>query len=194
MELYSCTTSSFEWTNFVASAGAVLIGILAIVFSYFQLLKTLRSKKIEDERNEIYKKMNEFYGPLIQLRKKSYLLYQLFANKNKTADNEFKTLSFLLDNNTFDTNDKILLEQIISIGDRCSKLIESKAGLIDDETLRTEIIPKANTHYMIIRLAYEGAIKGEKEKFERFTFPSEIDDLLENRYKNLQQRLNELND
>ena len=88
--------------------------------------KNLNSKKEEEERKEIYKKLNEFYGPLLQLRLKSNALYEKFAASYKSQNQNFKTLVYLLDGNKFTGNDDALLKEIISIGEQCEKLIHEK--------------------------------------------------------------------
>ena len=86
-------------------------------------------------------------------------------------------------------NDKALLAEIIKIGEQCEKLIHDKAGLIDDETLRSEWFPKATKHFLILRLAYMGKLKGQTDLFEDSMFPFEIDGLIQNRINNLRIEL-----
>ena len=53
------------------SFGPVIVGVVAIFFTYLQFKKTLDARKREEEIREIDNKLNSFYGPLIQLRKKN---------------------------------------------------------------------------------------------------------------------------
>ena len=201
--------------NLYASIGSVLISLTLIIFSYLNTKKTisasiqntkesidannintrktLESKRIEEKKAEIYKKLNEFYGPFNQLRLKSQLLYTEFADKfiKSSTDGRFRTLTFLLENgvSSITGNEKILLDEIIKVGEKCENLIQDKAGLIDDEALRTNWLPKASTHYLILRLAYSDCLKGDAEKFEKHTFPREIDELIEARIKALHKDL-----
>ena len=211
-------TTPINWVNFAASIGAVIVSILVILFSARNnrqtldaskesVVKTLsanrentemtlHSKRIEEKKNEIYKKLNELYGPLYQLRSKSQLLYLKFVEKFKNEierkGETFRTLTYLLEGGKVEGNEKILLEEIIKIGEKCEFLIHEKAGLIDDEELRTKWLPKASTHYLILRLAYQGQLHGESEKFKEHTFPIEIDVLIEKRIRELQKALQEL--
>ena len=164
-----------------------------MVVSYLQYTGSLNAKKEEEERADIHKRLNEFYGPLLQLRKKSNLLYQKFSEDYRKSDPNFSTLIYLLDGKTFEPNELVLLTEIIRIGKKCENLIHDKAGLIDDSNLRTEIIPRATTHFLVLRLAYQKALKGEIDKFRNLTFPKELDDLLEEKKKKLEYRLKELN-
>src|SRR6056297_722008 len=107
--------SSFDWMSFAKDIAPIVIGFAALFFSWYQLSSSERQKKEENKRNEIYKKLNDFYGPYIQLRKKSYILYQKFQKKYRTKDSNFSTLKYLLKGESFDENEKALLKEIINI-------------------------------------------------------------------------------
>lgn len=134
--------SSFDWPTIISSTGAVLVGVVAIYYSYRQFTKTLLSKKDEEKRQDIYKKLNEFYGPLLQLRKKSNILYNKFRASYISQYPNFSTLTYLLDNGIISGNEKVLLDEIINIGIQCEKLIHEKSGLIDDADLGTSCYQK----------------------------------------------------
>jgi hypothetical protein len=217
-EIKSKEETPVNQINLYASIGSILVSLGLIYFSYKNTqktidttlintqksieannentIKTLNSKKTEERKNEIYKKLNEFYGPFYQLRSKSKLLYIEFSEKFKKDEpnKNFRTLTFLLDNGVIaiPENEKILLNEIINIGEKCENLIHDKAGLIDDEELRTVWFPKASTHYLLIRLAYQGSLSGDSLKYSKYTFPTEIDTLIERRIKALQLELETL--
>ena len=90
-------------------------------------------------------------------------------------------------------NDQVLLAEIIKIGRLCERLIQSKAGLIEDENLRTIWFPAAAKHYLIIRLAYNGSLKGALELYQDSTFPDGISILIEHRITALKKELEDLN-
>lgn len=193
MELLCCNTitqsSSISWPTVIASLGAVATGIVAIIYSNYQSKRNLIELRLKEKREGIQRKLDEFYGPLLQLRKKSNLIYEKFKKQHFDEDPKFATLTYLLDGKKFTGNDDILLKEIIEIGKLCENLIHEKAGLIDDSHLRTEIIPRATTHFLVLRLAYQGALKGETEKFRNMTFPRELDTLLEKRQQELENQL-----
>jgi len=197
MELLCCdcvnSAKSTDWTTIISSGGAIAIGIAAVIFSYFQFIRSLEAEKRKEKRNEIYKKLNEFYGPLLQLRMKSNRIYEKFSRKFRAADPDFATLTYLLNGHKFEGNDKILLEEILNIGEESEKLIHKRAGLIDDTNLRINILPRATTHYLILRLAYRGALTGDSALYRDLTFPRELDNLLEKRKKELERELEDLN-
>ena len=175
--------------KFLKDIGPVIISIIALGVTYFITIKTLNTQKKADERLMINKKLNDFYGPLLQLRKKSNKLYLKFHKNFKEKDENFSTLKYLLRGNKFTGNDLVLLEQIVDLGKQCEILIHQNAGLIDDSLLRLELIPRATTHFLLLRLAFEGKLKGDVENYEDLTFPRELDDKLEERKKQLETDL-----
>jgi hypothetical protein len=150
----------------------------------------LNEKKHEDERKEIYKKLNEFYGPYQQLLETSRLLYDDIFKSNK-PDN-WRTLIALLEGEKLIGNDKEVYEQIMSITDELEVLRISKSGLVDDVVLQ-RLLAKAGTHYRIIKLAYNGKLTGEKNRFENYVYPKELNQMINEKIILLQGRLDELN-
>lgn len=208
MVLLHCSSevvkNSFDVMKFIQDLGPTIISGIALIATFIVTKKTLDTQKEitgktldaqkdVEARLLIGKKLDEFYGPLLQLRKKSDLLYKKFSEKYHTADNNFSTLTYLLDGKTFSGNDKFLLEEIIRLGEECENLIHSKAGLIDDIDLRQNLIPRATTHFLILRLAYKGALIGDSVHFKDLTFPKDLDDKLEARKKQLEKDLEKLN-
>jgi hypothetical protein len=198
------TDTTFDTIKFIQDLGPVIISVIALITSYIltkktlvvqkeQTQKTLDAQKDIEARLLIAKKLDEFYGPLLQLRMKSNLLYKKFSEQYRVKDSKFATLTYLLQGKTFKGNDKNLLEEIINLGEESEKLIHSKAGLIDDTELRQTLIPRATTHFLILRLAYRGALTGDAENFKDLTFPKELDDKLEARKKQLEVELANLN-
>lgn len=190
--------------KFIQDLGPTIISIIAVLATLWvtnktlksqasQNLKTLNAQKDIETRQSIQKKLNEFYGPLIQQRIKSSKLYDKFIAKYRTNDENFSTLTYLLNNNHFEGNDKILLEQIIQLGEDSERLIQEKSGLIDDTQLRLEILPRATTHFLLIRLAYKGDLKGNSDEFKDLTYPRELISKLEIRKAQLEDDLENLN-
>ncbi len=146
--------------------------------------KDFKEKIREFERNEIYKKLNDFYGPLLVLRKSSIELHNTFKNGE-----HYRTVDALVEGRSYEGNDKVLIEEIIKIGKQCKQIVIDYAGLIDDELLRREYIPKLLNHVTIIEKAYNRELKGEVDRFHDYVFPIEIDSILDNKVTEMQERL-----
>jgi hypothetical protein len=181
-----------DWTPLIASIGSILIGILVIIFGYYFNMKALNSRKTEDEIISIRKKLDEFYGPLLHLRKKSFILYEKFKKDYIEKDKNFRTLIYLIDGNEFYGNEKIILENIISIDEKCANLIHKKAGLVDDAELRDVLLPKATAHFLLMKLAFDGKLRGHSSYFTDLTFPRDLDEKLRQKKDQLESKLKSL--
>jgi len=179
---------------------------------------TLADKKIEEKRKEIYKKLNEFYGPFQQHLGKSLELYRIFR-ADKPSD--FRALTYFLDpNQLYDgrrveltDNDKAIFNEIVAVGKQIEELILSKAGLIDDPSLRQDMsqvvtekistdvtglqtngsLALLATHLFVIRLAYEGKLKGQVDIYKNYVFPRTLPPIIESNIARLNSELEELN-
>jgi hypothetical protein len=181
--------SQISWIEYIQILGPILVGLAGVLLAFYVNYQALISKKREDERNEIYKKINEFYSPFEQLRKKSFRLYGLFKG---TRGDDFRTLPALLKGEKFNDNEQELLEEIINIDQRLENLIIDKSGLVDQQNLR-DLLAKAATHFHIISQAYKGRLKGEPERFADYVFPRELDEKVSEQINLLKARLKELN-
>jgi hypothetical protein len=187
-------TSEFINPTVVAALIAALVALSSVYLSY----RTLSIQRLQSERNEIYKKLNDFYGPMRLLLRNSDELYKLFSKKIKRKIQnpiEFRTLPYILEGNIMDKTEKALFTRIIEIGKTMEEIIEKNAGLIDDDDLNNEMI-ELSTHIRIIRMAYRGKLgKGEdiKKLFEGKTFPDKITAKVDGRFYKFKDRLNELN-
>lgn len=185
--------NSFDFWDYIIKISPIVIGVGALFFSWYQIQSSEKQKKEENQRNEIYKKLNNFYGPYIHLRKKSFILYQKFQKTYRREDPNFSTLRYLLKGHIFKDNEKTLLKEIINLGSECEELIHKNAGLIDDDDLRNDLIPKASTHYLLLRLAFNGSLFGNTKDFTDLSFPTEIDEKLNTRKTELENQLKKLN-
>lgn len=183
--------------------GPTIVGILAVIFSYLmnkRLIeenKRLKDAEFENEykqkiqyfdRSEIYKRLNDFYSPLQLLRRTSAELHIIFKNGKK-----FRTLPELINGTKFDKNDKVILEEIIRIGDECKQIIIRNSGLIDNKELRDIHLPRLLTHYILIKKAFDSELTSQIERFEGYEFPNEIDKILDDKVNMLYDQLNQLN-
>jgi hypothetical protein len=72
------------------------------------------------------------------------------------------------------------------------EMILTNSGLIDDEELK-QVLQRASAHYTLLRLAYEGQITGQIERFKEHVFPRELTPKIEAEIARLKGRLEELN-
>lgn len=213
------SNSTINWPTIIASIISGLASIFAIVIGGRNTRKALDTSRQnnddnlqnnvrEDRKSDIYMMLNELYGPLDLLKQKSTQLYRIFSDsraKNYPVDNptKFSLVIFLLLRNQYNPsemppeyllskNDSALIAQIVMIGTQSDKLLRSKAGLIDDSNLRNNLIPKLSKHYTILKLAYEGKIAGDIERFSDSMYPREMDELIREKIVQLENELKTL--
>jgi hypothetical protein len=175
--------------EFIKTIGPILVGLAGLWVGYYFNKRTIKQKNVEEERKEIYKKLNSFYGPLLQLLGISFELSELLRFSRPKG---FRTLIALLEGEKFVGNDKILLEQILDVEKAMDKLILEQSGLVEDEVLHA-LISKVGAHFRVLRLAYEGTLTGQIDRFGEHVFPGEITPRIEQEIKRLNDRLKQLN-
>lgn len=173
---------------FVSVVAVIFSGVSLYVVSRYNM-RTLIQKQREDERKEIYQKLNSFYGPLQRLLGKSLLLYQIFTY---SRGGDFRTLVALLQGETFEGNDEELLNQIINLDNEMDALILKNSGLVDKEELK-QVLDQASTHFTLIRLAKEKKLTGQIERFSNHVYPRDLAPRIQEEIKRLRGRLDELN-
>ena len=189
--------------DYIIDAGPTIVGVLALVFAYFMnknLIKEnekLKNKELENEykqkiqyfdRNEVYKRLNDFYSPLQLLRRTSAELHKIFKNGEN-----FRTLPKLIGGEKFKDNDRVILEEIIRIGEESKQIVISNSGLIDNQELRDIHLPKLLTHYILIKKAFNGELSDQIDRFQGYEFPNEIDKILDDKVNELYGQLYQLN-
>lgn len=176
-------------TSIITVCGGLFGTILVAALSAWYNGRTLKQLRLGDEKKEIFKKLNEFYGPYQQKLETSRQLYDKLK-EGKPAD--FRTLTFLLDGNKFSGNDKAIYEEIRKITDELEELRMEKGGLVDELDLQ-KLLAKAGAHYRIISMAYDDKLKGETKRFEDYVYPRELNNSISDKINRLQQRIVELN-
>lgn len=155
----------------------------------------LELSKSQDERTEILRKLNTFYGPLRESRMESVIFYRKFAiglqDEFRLKNQRFRTLRYLLENGRFEKQDQELLNQILARNERILSLIETQSGVVDHPELQT-LLGKLGAHIRILKLASEGKLTGPSSAFEDIVFPLAIDGAIESATLRLQDRLKEL--
>lgn len=195
---YCKLLTNSEKNNLLVDILPSIVALAAVLFSIYQLFINYRQNRKEKRRIEIYKKLNGFYGPFQHLRKKSFLLYQKFQKEYREDDSNFSTLQYLLNGFDFPKDKRVILREIINIGKQCEELIYKQSGLIDDDKIDNDtsfkdLLSKASTHYLILKLAFEKSLNSDAESFKDLTFPRELDDELKKKEMALKDELDKLN-
>ncbi len=150
----------------------------------------LIQKAHEEERKEIYRKLNSFYGPLSHLLTTNGILYRQFK-RNKPE--EYSLLISLLNKETFVGNDEALVKEIFKVNAKVQELVLSQSGLVDSPVL-SEMLARATAHYSLIQLAQNGDLQGDTQNYLQHMYPYELIDLVQEEAKKLKARLKTLNE
>lgn len=206
--------------SLITFIGTIIVAGITIFNSRVARADTKKNNLIIDlqsQKKVIEQKINEFYIPLEHQLGYSKTLFKIFIiNKPK----DFRTLTYLLEpdqiypDNTgtivLNDNDKALLENIISIGEKIETLIYEKSYLIGDDKEFVDVYsPSAGYEYMTnnqdmsllslllshlitIRLAFADKLRGEKDKFESYVFPNELGVRISSKLIDLRKKLVDL--
>lgn len=164
--------------------GTIVGAVIGFVSNY--ILKKIEIKNEEkcNTNKRIENNLQQFYYPMLLLIKKNKDLYDVFS-KGKSKD--YKTLIHLLDNESYNENDKVLLDEIIKLDVEINDLILANKGLVDGELGKA--LAKASTHFTFMQLASEKKIIGEKDRFEEYIYPKNLQKLIEDKIKTLEKEI-----
>lgn len=216
-ELTELTTSVSQLDSKITAA-LIAAGISAFLglFSIYKYRDEKKEKKKEERKNFIEKQLNEFYGPLSYYINTSKALYTVFkSNKPK----ELRLLTHLLEPEkiysngkkvVFNESDDKLILKIIGLCEEIEKLIYLKGSLVDDVELTHKyekndfekftdseikeigLFARMLAHFNIVKMAYNGEIKGSdftSEELKDFVYPEDINDKISNNLVSLQNEL-----
>lgn len=185
----------------VAFLGTMILSGITLFQNYLIRKDTKKEEKrnrIIDEKLKYEKKLREFYIPLKQYLENSKTLFKIFI---KDKPKGFRTLTYLLNPNQLYNKstvilsqaDKAILDKVFEIGVKIEELVYKKSYIVgDDEEFINYYIPREEyshlpyekdmtilsllvSHIVVIRLAYNGKLKGANPKtYESFVFPNEI--------------------
>ncbi len=186
----TAATNGKTWFEVLFSSPALvaLIGALAA----FLPVHIISKRSIKDkEKDRIEKALKEFYNPLLFLLKRQKGIYQVFnlsIRQAKGDEEDTRTLDLLLRGHKFSPEDMMLLEDIMTIGKRIKELVINNPGYISSEQLMDQLV-KLIEHYDILERAKNGKLTN-REEYKDYRFPREIDALVLNEVKSLNEQLN----
>lgn len=170
-----------EW---IKGLGPSAVGLAALWYSYRQTSAMLQDKQNEEERREIRHQLDVFYGPLRQLIDISRELHDLFVSNR---EKDFRTLTALVEGESFTGNDKALLDAIVRVTKQADRLVSRNEGL-GSERLRS-VLARASAHWRVLHLAHEGKLVGDSDRFTKMLYPRTLLHELDEEIDRLRKRL-----
>lgn len=112
------TISQFLDPTVIAALIAAIVAFASVLLNF----RSLRLQRLESERQEIYKKLNSFYGPMRLNLNTSNELYKLFRKSicsRLENPNNFRTLPYILrGSNQFNKQKKNYLIKSLELAER----------------------------------------------------------------------------
>ena len=138
----------------------------------------INQKASEAELKEIQGKLDTFYGPYMQRSEENRLLaLELRARQPDPAT--FRTLLKLLDPAWFaglSKSDQTIVNEIVNNGTELRNLVREKSGAVEPAVL--PYLARAGAHFTMLKLAKEGALANDPQRFERYVYPGQLDKVL----------------
>jgi hypothetical protein len=200
----SGTSQVKDWAPVVAAILTAAVAIYSLRRTTGQSmainLMMLTEKAREEKRKSIRTQIDEFYGPFLRLRHASKYVYdEAFMPRRTKEEKEqycdetgrYRTLIAMVKGFKFSDVDQVLLQQIIAYGKATAELIRNKIGLVDDPEVLA-VLGKAIAHFAVIEEANKGTLKGGGDEFHKFTFPTDLDDLVKRKFTALNTQLKQL--
>lgn len=170
----------------ISVVSTAMIGIISILLASRNSNKEFKQKVKEKE--PIRKSLEEFYYPVTYLLGANTQLYKCFALKEKSENNDFRTLNALINKHIFCPTDQKILEKIIDVNQRINELILEKGLYVQNDEIREELV-QLSTHYTVIELAYEGKIEDINDEYNKWVFPRNIHDHLNVEIRKMEEKL-----
>lgn len=208
----SCSTSTPDKNEFLFGLNStettamtgVLTSFVSLALAFATIYKYGKDIKHIQEKHDLEKKqikdavvkekLEKFFGPLASLLEESRILYAHFAISEKKGLKEdgdfFRTLRHITTGDNLDKlniHDRAILEQIVTISDKITTLIENHSGLVDNPEFHS-LLGKLCSHYRIMRLAFDGKLKDQHKHLEDIVFPLEINGAIDNEIRKLESQ------
>lgn len=191
-----CDATPKDGWDIIGTLAPVLIAGLAIWFGYLQAKKAISGDKHLEERKEIYHRLNNFYGPILQYLQKSGKLYKRFKIRFAEENTQFRSITYFIENGTGDltSTEKDIFDEIIRIGTNIEKIVFKNSGLVMDKELTKAVLSDYTTHLYFLQLAYSGRLAREDPtEYIKYAFPRDIEAKVIAAKERLEARLESLN-
>lgn len=139
---------------------------------------TINQKNNEAELKEIRAKLDGFYGPFGR-RSHEGALMALELRARQPDKVTFRTLLKLLDPEWLKNAskaDQTIVAEIVQNGAGLLALIRDKAGALEPSV--SDYLARAAIHFTMLKLAKDGALENDPDRFARYVFPWQLDKVL----------------
>jgi hypothetical protein len=151
---------------------------------------TTIQKANETELESLESKLDNFYGPYLQLSSTNRLIATDLKSRQLSAG-EMRILLLLLDpawKQNFMPGDIAFVEEILSIDAKLLELIQERSGLVSSAV--QPYLWRAASHFRIMKLASDGKLESDPARYAHYVYPQQLDEILELEIKRIHDRIN----
>lgn len=171
-----------------------LLGVAVAALAIWSNGRTSRATTIqkanETELDSLESKLDNFYGPYLQLSSTNRLIATDLKSRHPSRG-QMRILLLLLDpawKQNFKPGDIAFVEEILSIDAKLLELIQEKSGLTSSAV--QPYLWRAASHFRIIKLASEGKLENDSQRYAHYVYPQQLDEILELETQRIHGRIN----
>jgi hypothetical protein len=160
-----------------------LLGVGVATFAIRSNGRTSRQTTIqkanEAELESLQSKLDNFYGPYLQLSSTNRLI-ATDLKSHHTTTGQMRILLLLVDpdwKQNFTPGDIAFVEEILSIDAKLLDLIQEKSGLVSSAV--QPYLWRAASHFRIMKLASEGKLDSDPARYAHYVYPRQLDKIIE---------------
>lgn len=181
-----------DWATLLTGFGGLLgvfVAALAIWSNGRSSRATTIQKANEKELESLQSKLDDFYGPYLQLSKTNQLIADDFKSRH-SSPKHMRILLLLLDptwRHSLKSGDQAFIEEILAIDGKLLDLIQDKSGLTSN--VIQEYLWRAASHFRIIKMAFDGKLENDPQRFIHHAYPKQLDEIIDLEIKRIQGRI-----
>lgn len=181
-----------DWATLLTGLGGLLgvcVAALAIWSNGRSSRATTIQKANEKELDSLRSKLDDFYGPYLQLSKTNQLIANDFKSRHSSPEH-MRILLLLLDpawKQNFKSGDQAFIEEILAIDGKLLDLIQDKSGLTS--SVIQEYLWRAASHFRIIKLAFDGRLENDPQRFIHHVYPKQLDEIIDLEIQRIRGRI-----
>ena len=188
-----------DWFSPLVSLFSVVIALVAVIYGKRSNDKTItaaqRSTEVtlwqkanETELKDIQGKLDEFYGPYLQMSEANHLLAQEL--RARQPDEDYRMLVKVFDRDwlrQLSAADRTIVREVCENAAKLETFIRDHAKMVEPQIL--PYLSRASAHFRILNLAHKGELGSEfPPNLAHYVYPRQLDGVLKTEVHRLQER------
>lgn len=189
----SATSLLQSWGPVIGAFVSFLAALATAIVSYRAVSGTLWQKTNESEIKQLTKKLDEFYGPFLQLAASNKLVSDDLRAKIMPKDQDYRLLIYLLNKPWRDhltAYEKAVVDELCTNAGELDRLIQRNAGMVDTALL--PYLARASAHFRMLQRAYRYELGTDAEPLKPYVYPRPLLPVLELEKQRITSRLDAL--